>query len=171
MANMARRARRARRVAIGVAVLALGAGCDRSPVDPADHDELGMVEIVDNDTDQVLATWTHDDGWDAAVLTTLSHAAEAQHTRAWLGIRMWTEDGAPIVLSLDGEYSARYRVHSDPGGVLDTSASLDLFQGDSVYLYGRHSEGLTGTAQIAFQLFHGTHSDGDTDPIAVVITD
>jgi hypothetical protein len=158
-------------VALMVSAAVIGTACDRSPVDPPGHEELGTVEIVDPSTNVVLATWTHDDGWDEPLATTLSHAAEADRTRAVLGVRMWTEDGHSITLAAGGEYSARYRIHADPDGIIDMDESLDLFHGDHVYVYGYHEEGRTGTAQLVFQLFHGGHSDGDTDPIAFVITD
>lgn len=146
------------------------AACDRSPVDPPHHEELGTVEIVDAGTDEVLATWTPA-GWDETRLLTLSHGAQAEDTSARLGVRMWTDDGDVIPLAVGGEYSARYRVVSDPAEILDMDDALDLFRGDEVYLYGHHVEGRTGTAEIAFELFHGSHADAETHPIEVVITD
>jgi hypothetical protein len=151
-------------------VLAL-AGCDRDPVDPPGHALLGTVAVLDRTaTPQVvLATWTHDGGWDRDVLGTLSHGAEQDRTRMVLGVRMWTQSGAEIQLVEDGEYEARYYVDSDPDGVIDMDSDQERFHGDHVYVFGHHPEGLTGTAWLRFVLWHDGHGDGETDSIGLTV--
>jgi hypothetical protein len=155
-----------------VALVAVAA-CDRSPVDPPGHDQLGTLVITDRGTvpQVVLATWTHDGGWDRDVLTTVSHAAEANRTRISLGVRMWFQSGEEVQLSEDGEYGARYGVSADPANVVDMNEALDLFHGDHVHVYGHHIEGRTGTAQLVFVLWHDGHNDGETHPIGLTFTD
>jgi hypothetical protein len=151
------------------------AACDRSTVEPPGHALLGTVEILDRSTvpHTTLAIWTHEQGWDEDVLITVSHATEPDRTRASLGVRMWNQGGSEITLAEDGEYSARYGIPpgGDPDDVIDMNPALGLFHGDHVHIYGYHEEGRTGTAQVVFALWHDGHSDGDTTPINVVITD
>jgi hypothetical protein len=158
---------------LGVSVLA--AGCDRGVVDPPGHELLGTVHILDRSTvpHSTIATWTHDGGWDTDVLVTMSHAADTNQTRVSLGARMWTRGGSEITLTEDGEYSVRYGIpaNGDPDNVLNMDTSLGLFHGDHVHIYGHHTEGRTGEASIIFALWHDDHSDGETDPITVVVTD
>jgi hypothetical protein len=167
--------RKSRRIVTGLMALAVAgaAACDRSPVDPPGHALLGTVEILDRSTTPhtVLATWTHPAGWDTGVLTTMSHAAEGHRTRVSLGARMLTRGGDAIVLTQDGEFSVRYGVASDPGNVINMDESLGLFHGDHVHIYGFNAEGRTGTAQLVFALWHDGHSDGETDPIGITVTD
>jgi hypothetical protein len=158
---------------LGVSVIA--AGCDRGVVDPPGHQLLGTVEILDRSTvpHSTIATWIHDSGWDTDVLVTMSHAADTNQTRVSLGARMWTRGGSEITLTEDGEYSVRYGIpaNGDPDNVLNMDTSLGLFHGDHVHIYGHHTEGRTGEASIIFALWHDDHSDGETDPITVVVTD
>jgi hypothetical protein len=149
------------------------AACDRSTVEPPGHALLGTVEILDRSTtpQTVLATWTHDGGWDRTILTTLSHGAEEHRTRVSLGARMFTRGGDALQLVEGGEYEVRYGVAADPDNVIDMDESLDRFHGDHVYIFGYHEEGRTGTAQVVFALWHDGHSDGETDPIGVTVTD
>jgi hypothetical protein len=153
---------------LGVSVLA--AGCDRGVVDPPGHHDLETVQILNHQTEELLATWTHDGGWDTTVLTSLSHADEANRTRLVLRARMWTEDGDEISLTEGGEYSVQYQIAEggDPTGIIDMDVA-DLFHGNHVYVYAH--EDRTGTAQLEFHLYHGGHSDGATDPIGLTVTD
>jgi hypothetical protein len=167
-----------RSLATVVAVLAVAvvaAACGRSTVEPPGHALLGIVEILDRSTvpHTTLATWTYQQGWDEDVLITLSHATEPDRTRASVGVRMWNRGGSEIALVEDGEYSARYGIPpgGDPDDVIDMDPALGLFHGDHVHIYGYHEEGRTGTAQVIFALWHDGHSDGETTPIDVVITD
>jgi hypothetical protein len=157
--------------AAAVALMSL-AGCDRSPVEPPGHRSLGTVALYDlvNASHVAAATWTHTGGWQGT-LAPVSHAAEADRTRAVFGVRMWTQGGEEIQLSESGEYSARYRVDSDPANVVNMTSAFDRYHGDHVYVFGYHQEGRTGTAQLIFQLFHDGHSDGDTDAIAITFVD
>jgi hypothetical protein len=160
-------------LAIALAVAVLGTtACDRSPVDPPGHAALGTVEILNRATTphSVLATWTHGNGWDRDVLMTLSHAAEDHRTRVSLGARMFTRGGDPIELVSGGEYSVRYGVASDPNNIINMDTSLGLFHGDHVHIYGFNDTRPTGTAQLVFALWHDGHSDGETDPIGITIT-
>lgn len=156
----------------GIAVLGLSvvAACDRGVVEPPDHSELETVQILNHQTGELLATWTHDDGWTTEVPLTLSHADEAERTRLVLRARMWTEDGDEITLTEGGEYSVRYDIAAagDPAGVIDMDVA-DLFHGNHVYVYAH--EDRTGTAQLVFHLWHGGHPDGTTNPIALTVTD
>ncbi len=160
-----------------VAILAVAmvglTGCDRDPTEPPGHHLLGTVEILNRATvpHTLLATWTHDGGWDTDVLMTLSHGAEDDRTRASLGARMFTRGGEEIELVRDGEYTVRYGPYADPDGVIDMDEALGLFHGDHVHVYGFHQEGRTGTAQLVFALWHGDHADDQTDPIGFTITD
>lgn len=158
--------------ALAVTVLAATA-CDRSPVDPPLHPGPGTVEIIDRaqTAQPVIATWTHDAGWDQGAQITMSHGAEDHRTRVSLGVRIYRADGQEFELIEDGEYSARYRVLDDPANVIDFDETLGLFHGDHVHLYGFHEEGRTGTAEIRFMLWHDGHSDGETDSIPVIVTD
>jgi hypothetical protein len=155
---------------LAVAIMGVTA-CGRSPVDPPGHHLLGTVVIIDRPVTprQDIATWTHDGGWDTDVLMTLSHAAETNRTRTSLRARMFTRGGDEIELT--GQHSLRYGVAADPDDVLDMDEALGLFHGDHVHIYGHHEEGRTGTAQIVFALWHVDHSDGETDPIGLTITD
>jgi hypothetical protein len=152
---------------LGVSVLA--AGCDRGIVDPPGHHDLETVQILNHQTGDLLATWTHDDGWDTTVLTSMSHADETDRTRLVLRARMWTEDGDEISLTEGGEYSVQYEIADggDPAGVIDMGVA-DLFHGNHVYIYAH--EDRTGTAQLVFHLWHGGHPDGTTDPIGLTVT-
>jgi hypothetical protein len=169
---------RGRTAAVLVATLLAGVtACDRSPVEPPGHRELGRVEIYNRATtpNTLLATWTHRDdgmnGWDRNVLMTLSHGAEATRTRAVLGVRMFTRGGNEITLSETGQYSVRYGVASDPDNIINMDAALDQFHGDHVYVYGFHQEARTGTAPLVFALWHGDHDDGETDAIGFTIAE
>jgi len=150
----------------------VAAACDRSTVEPPGHELLGTVEILDRSTvpATLLATWTHAGGWDQEELMTLSHATEGHRTRASLEARMWSRGGDPIQLSEDGEHSVRYGPTEGSADIIDMDESRDLFHGDHVHIYG-YDDGRTGTAQIVFALWHGGHSDGETDAIDFTITD
>lgn len=167
--------KQSRRIATGVLAIAVAgvAACDRDPVDPPGHALLGTVEILNRATTphSVLATWTWDGGWNQDILTTMSHAAEDHRTRVSLGARMFTRGGDAIELTEDGEYSVRYGVATDPANVINMNEALGLFHGDHVHIYGFNDEARTGTAQIVFALWHDGHSDGETDPIGVTVTD
>jgi hypothetical protein len=158
--------------ALALSLVSLAA-CERSVVDPPGHRSLGTVAIYDRGASpqQLLATWTHLDGWQPATLGEVSHATEATRTRIVLGVRMWTQGGDEIQLVEDGEYEARYMVHADPDNVVDMDSANERFHGDHVYVFGYHAEGRTGTAQLVFQLWHDGHSDGDTDPISLTFAD
>jgi hypothetical protein len=101
----------------------------------------------------------------------MSHDAEDHRTRVSLGARMFTRGGEQIELASDGEYSVRYGVASDPNNVINMDQALGLFHGDHVHIYGFNEERRTGTAQIVFALWHDGHSDGETDPIGVIVMD
>jgi hypothetical protein len=149
------------------------AACDRSPIEPHDHHELGHVVILDRSTTPhtPIATWNHASGWDRTELVTISHATEATRTRVSLGVQMFTRGGQQIQLSSTGEYSARYEVVSDPANVVDMGVAASLFHGDHVHIYGFHQEGRIGSADISFLLWHGSHDDGETSPIRITFTD
>jgi hypothetical protein len=157
---------------LAVALVSIGA-CDRSPVDPPGHAALGTVAIIDRAAvpQAVLATWTHNGGWQPTTLGSVSHAAEDHRTRKVLGVRMWTQGGQEIQLVEDGEYEARYGVHADPQNVVDMASANERFHGDHVYVFGYNEERRTGTAQLVFVLWHDGHSDGQTDPIGLTFTD
>lgn len=149
------------------------AACDRSVTDPHGHDELGRVVILDRSTSPhtPIATWNHATGWDRAELMTVSHAAEASRTRVSLGVQMFNRGNQQIPLSSTGEYSARYEVAADAAGVIDMDVAANLFHGDHVHIYGFHQERRTGSAEIRFLLWHGSHDDGATSPIRITFTD
>lgn len=151
--------------------LASVAACDRSPVEQV-HPGIGTVAITDRGAvpQVVLATWTHDGGWDRDILATVSHAAEGDRTRIVLGVRMWNRADEEYQLVEGGEYEARYGVVSDPASVVDMDPSRELFHGDHVYVYGHHADGRTGTAELRFVLWHDGHSDGETDPVGLTFT-
>jgi hypothetical protein len=169
---MTRSALRSAAAMVAVSSLAVAA-CDRSAVDPPGHQALGTVTITDRTAvpQVVLATWTHQSGWDRDLLTTVSHATDPNRTRIVLGVRMWTQGGEEIQLVEGGEYEARYEVTADPANVVDMDPGAELFHGDHVYVYGHHVEGRTGTAQLRFLLWHDDHPDGQTDAIALTFTD
>jgi hypothetical protein len=167
---MSRNIFRATAVALAVGMAGIAA-CDRSPVDPPGHNQLGEVVIIDRTvTPRVtLATWTHTTGWDTDLLTTLSHATDEDHTRISLGVEMWTQGGQAITLVEGGAYEAQYGV-IDPDDIINMDPALGLFHGDHVHVYG-YDDGRTGEAQLVFALWHGNHDDGVTTPIRIVITD
>jgi hypothetical protein len=163
-----------RRIALGaIAPALLFAACDRSVVEPPDHNQLGQVVILDRSTvpHTPLATWTHDGGWNTQDLMTVSHATEDHRTRVSLGARMYTRGGEEITLSSAGEYSLRYGVQSDPAGVIDMDVGAELFHGDHIHIYGHHADRRTGTAELVFALWHGDHDDGLTSPIRITFVD
>jgi hypothetical protein len=160
------------RTLVAAAALLAATACDRSPVEAPGHELLGQVVILDRSTTPhtPLATWTHGAGWDAAELMRVSHATEAHRTRVSLGVQMLNRGGEPIALAQGGEFSARYHVVSDPGGVVDMDAG-SLFHGDHVHVYGHHAEGRAGTARLTFALWHVDHADAETTPIDLTFTE
>jgi len=137
------------------------AGCDRNPLDQS-HGLLGKVEIIDRAITgrPVVATWTHDGGWQGTLPQISLSAAQP---RISLGARMYTRDGTERTFDT-GEYSVRYYVPANaPQGILNTDQGLGLFHGDHVHIYGQG----VGETQVRFVLWHGSHDDGETASIAI----
>jgi len=158
---------------VGAAALAgtvlFAAACERSPTEPGDH-TLAQVEIIDRGTSgqPVVATWTLDGGW-VGELPPISLASPNQ--RISLGARMISAAGEVRDLTT-GEYSVRW--YEAPGatpGIIDAEGARgERFHGDHVHIYAHPSE-TRGTSSVAFELWHGDHVDGETDPVEVVVTD
>lgn len=165
------------------ALLVLG-GCDAfSSNDDDDHDDddhehhdedLAEVRLETRDgTDEVVAIWTDEDGWNVDALPPLQLDGEYG---VWT-VRMFTEDGDEIELEEGGEYEARYDVDDDaPQDVIyfDDSGEVEidgqeeeLFHGDHIHVYPQRAD----TTHIRILLWHDNHSDGDTDFIDLVVED
>lgn len=163
------------------ALLFVGA-CDTfSSADDDDHDDeehhdddLARVQLETRDgTDEVVAVWTDDDGWDVDALP----AIDVNGDHAVWTVRMFVEDGDEIELVEGGEFEARYAVDGDaPQDVIYFDASgdmevdgeeLELFHGDHVHVYPQN----VGTTRIRFLLWHDNHSDDDTAFIDLVVED
>ncbi len=162
---------------VGAAALAgtlvFTAACERH--DHGGHAVVSEITILDRSTTphSPIATWTPDGGWNQTNLVTMSHSADAGRTRVSLGAQVLDGGGHEIPLTRDGEYGIRYGVASDPNGVidLDTTDPDFYFHGDHVHIYSDNDARLTGSAQIVFALWHDDHSDAETDPITVTVTD
>lgn len=156
-----------------VSALAVTAACDRDSVGPDDHESLGTVEIIDRSIEQrtVIATWTHDGGWDQQSLPELSQSAEDNRTRVSLGVDMFNRGDEEIALSRDGEFSARWSLAEDaPTGIVVTDDSAgDRFHGDHIHIYADGNA--TGMTEIEFILWHDGHADARTTPIGFTVTD
>ncbi len=139
------------------------AGCNRS-TDPDDHEDMEQVVILDRSAAArtVIATWTHDDGWDVASLPDLNLGGN----RMSLTVEIY--DHQDEMITLDGdEYYVQYGLSQGaPTGVIDISRN-DLFHGDHVYIYPL----AIGTTQIEFALFHVDHADGYTEPIGITVVE
>ncbi len=142
------------------------AGCDRSTEPDNGHvDDMETVNIIDRTVTArpVIATWTHDDGWDTNVLYELSKSAEEERTRVSLGIEVYNSHGEQLELCEGCEYEARYWISQNaPTDVIDLSLDEDiLFHGDHVHIYGLE----VGETMIEFILWHGDHADAATTPV------
>ncbi len=145
------------------------AGCERS-TDPHDngHRDMEEVRIIDRTQTArpVIATWTHDDGWEfieyADAIYELSKSAEEDRTRVSLGVEIYDHNGDQIELDEAGEYQVRYWIaEGAQEGVIDISLDEDiLFHGDHVHIYGLE----VGETEVEFILWHGDHADAVTDP-------
>lgn len=157
------------------ALLLLGA-CDSTGTNDDDDehhdDELARVEIEARDgTDETLAVWTEDDGWDVEALPALEEGGDYA---AWT-VRMFAEDGDAFTLEEGGELEARYAVDTeapqdviyfdDSGEVEIDGEEEELFHGDHIHVYPQHA----GTTQIRILLWHDGHSDDDTDFIDLTV--
>jgi hypothetical protein len=130
-------------------------GCDRSSTEP-EHGEPEQLELFNLDTGSIYA-FTEGSGsaqhWDGAL------PAIPQGTGLEVGLRFLDEDGEEI--HLEGEFSANAEILSGGAGILEITS-----HGDHLDL-----EGLApGTVQVAFQLYHGNHSDWDAPGLAVTVT-
>lgn len=167
--------------------------CDRHDHDHDEHGDIARVEIVARDgSDTVLATYTRGSGWNPATLPTLtvSNDPATNFGRAAYTVRIYDNANNQLVTRSPrnpdgtrtcGEFSARYVVRSgnqfiyDPGTSSSTNVSSitvnvggaerEVFHCDHLYVFPRAA----GTAQIAFLLWHGDHSDGSTTPIALPV--
>jgi len=142
------------------------AGCDRSTDPDNDHvDDMEIVNIIDRTITArpILATWTHDDGWDRNVLYELSKSAEEDRTRVSLGVEVFNSHGEQLELCEGCEYEIRYWIAQNaPTGIIDLSLDEDiLFHGDHVHIYGID----VGETRIEFILWHGDHADAATTSI------
>jgi hypothetical protein len=159
----------------GGTILALGAllalpACDRDSTGPNDHDvDMHALEVIDRgETAQpVVATWTLAGGWDGgSEIPTIDLTSANQ--RISIGFRAYDQNGEEITLEEDGEYSIRYRVENPAQTALDMDHDDDtLFHGDHVHIYGAEP----GSAEVRFIFWHVDHSDRETTPIGVPVTD
>jgi hypothetical protein len=139
-------------------------GCDRSTDPDNGHvDEMEVVHIIDRTqtAQPVIATWTHDDGWDLDVLYTLSLSDD---TRPYLslGVEVYDSHGDQLELCESCEYEIRYWLARDAAtGIIDLSDEESLFHGDHVHIYGLQP----GETEIEFILWHNNHADAATTPI------
>ncbi len=142
------------------------AGCDRSTDPDNGHvDDMEVVNIIDRTQTArpVIATWTHDDGWDVEVLYELSKSAEEDRTRVSLGVDVYNSLNEKLELCEGCEYEIRYwTVLGATEGIIDLSLDEEiLFHGDHVHIYGLEE----GETQIEFILWHGDHADAATTPV------
>lgn len=149
-------------MAVG-ALVALPA-CDRDDHD--DHEEFASLEVIDQGqaSQPVVATWTHDGGWEGQLP---SVSLSSANQRIVLGFRAYAEDGDEFTLSETGENSIRYRL--DQGateGILNMELDdEELFHGDHVHIYGL-AQGIT---QIRFLFWHDDHADAETTGISISV--
>jgi hypothetical protein len=136
-------------------------GCERS----TDHDHhMDMEKVILLDRTQsirtVVATWTHDDGWDISTLPPITVGGD----RLELDVEVY--DDHDELLLLDGsEYYIQYSLaEGAQAGVIDIGRN-DLFHGSYVYIYPL----VVGTTQVEFALWHANHPDAYTSPIMVSV--
>ena len=126
------------------------------------HVHIDRLEVVDRgQTDRpTVATWTVEDGWTAG--SELPRIPRGE--RISLGVRALCEDGDDIIAE-DDHYEARYALAPGaPTGIIDTGRD-NIFHGDHVHIYGIEE----GSTQIELLVWHGDHSDLETDPIDVFV--
>ncbi len=132
--------------------------------EPHDDDEaLGTVEIIDRGQTArpVVATWTHDGGWEGELPVLDLAAAE----RLSLGARIYDGDGQEHTLEEDGEWSVRFwTAEGAEEGIVDLDRD-DIFHGDHVHLYGLEA----GTTELVFILWHDDHAEDQTDGIEFTV--
>ena len=130
-----------------------------------DHDDeaLATVEIIDRgETGQpVVATWTHDGGWDGEL--PVLDLADAE--RLSLGARMYDGHGEEYTLEGDGDWSVRFwTADGAEEGIVDLDRD-DIFHGDHVHLYGEAA----GSTEVVFILWHSDHAEDQTDGIEFTV--
>jgi len=127
--------------------------------DDHDHDhgmDLSAFEIIDRSDDEVTA-YLHDDHWhDSLPPVPLDDNIS-------LGAYVEDGDGEEIFLGETEEFELRVD-YAD--GANEDPVSFD-YHGDHVHIIGEE-EGLT---EVVFQLWHDDHSDYDTPPITVEVSE
>jgi hypothetical protein len=148
-------------ISLMAGIFFLYSGCERS-IDPDDHEDMEKVILLDRtqSTRTILATWTHDDGWDISMLPPLAVGGG----RMELDIEVYNDHDE--ILLLDGsEYYIQYSISDGAAaGVIDVTRN-DLFHGSYVYIYPL----AIGTTQVEFALWHANHPDAYTSPITVSV--
>jgi hypothetical protein len=147
------------------------AGCERSTDHDNGHiDDMEVVHIIDRTLTArpVIATWTHDDGWDVDVLYELSMSAEEHRTRVSLGVEVYNSLDQKLELCEGCENEIRYWLATGAQtGIIDLSDEDILFHGDHVHIYGL----ATGETRIEFILWHDDHADAATTPVSIRVTE
>ncbi len=148
---------------LALSALLLLPACDRDNQDDG-HGEMEMLQVLDRgQTSQpVVATWTHDGGWEGA-LPSVSLSSSSQ--RIVLGFRAYDEEGHEITLSETGDDSIRFGLAAGATqGIIRTDLE-DIFHGDHVYIHGQAA----GSTQIQFHLWHDDHADQSTTAISITV--
>lgn len=170
--------------------------CDRSTMED-DHDALTRAVIEIRATNEVIAEWTVQTGWNVDELRPIpanepgGERMTVDGPRASLTVRLYDEVGNEFdirtVSNVDGvrtctEYSARYTIS---GGSSNVIAWPPLIEGGLVSMFVNRAGGervaifhcdhvyiypeASGETRLQLQLWHLDHADAATDPLTLVV--
>jgi hypothetical protein len=183
--------------ALVLPALLLLSACDRHPHDHG-HADLTRVVLEIRATDEAIAEWTIQDGWNVNELRPIPATAaggerlSVDGPRASLTVRLFGEGGEELDIGTvsrdaDGtrtctDYSARYRVEGGNTNVIAwppiveggmVTKSVMLATGERVDIF--HCDHIhiypeaSGETQFQIQLWHLDHDDAATDPLTLVV--